>query len=87
MTGFIVLYFGINAAYAFLTHLEVIPRPAPTATPQPCLLNDKEPSPLCIHTTTELPILCGTLASCLESLSLHRAHLVGLKDSQLRQAK
>jgi hypothetical protein len=87
ITGFIALYFGIDAAYAFLIHLDVIPRPASLATARPGLLNDYQPSPLCLHTPDDLLSLCDTLASSLDYLSLNRCKLVGSKDSPIRQAK
>jgi hypothetical protein len=86
ITGFIALYFGIDAAYVFLTLLDLIPLPANIiGISQPHKLNEHGPFPLCLH--TDFDSLCRTLESSLNTLSLNRRHLISSIDSPERRAK
>jgi len=88
ITGFIALYFGIDAAYVFLTLLDVIPLPVNIiGISQPHKLNEYGPFPLCFHTALDFHSHCCTLESSLNTLSLNRGHLIGSIDSPERRAK
>ena len=90
ITGFIALYFGIDAAFVFLNRLDVIPLPPNIiAISQPNKLKEHEPFPPCLHTANDFFSQCSssTLESCLKTLSLNRGQLIGSKESPARLAK